>query len=101
MEELKRRLNEHLNEDALIHQRIFDGIRNIQEAQHLVNINHLPHIEGSVAELVKSISALHISQTKTQTDTEWTKKILFMVLGAVIVGVAGLFFGLFQSKVGG
>lgn len=97
MEELKRQFAEHIAEDRRISEQIHSVLRDIKEAQHLVNVNHLPHIEMNIANLSKSFSEMSIAHAKTSADTEWTKKIMFLVLGVLITGVGGVFFSLIQK----
>lgn len=95
MEELKRQFSEHIAEDRRINMEIHTTLRDIQEAQRLVNVNHLPHIESHLATLTKSDNDKAIAIAKMSTDAEWTKKIMFAVLTVAIAGVGGLFFSLF------
>lgn len=106
MEELKRQFQAHLDEDRRVQESIHSTLRDIQEAQRLVNVNHLPHIEANVGLLAKSFTDHQldvakreaekgIAMAKISTDAEWTKKIMFAVLTVAIAGVGGLFFSLF------
>lgn len=95
MEELKRQFAEHIAEDRRINMEIHTTLRDIQEAQRLVNVNHLPHIEDHLATLTKNDNEKAIAIAKMGTDAEWTKKIMFAVLTVAIAGVGGLFFSLF------
>lgn len=106
MEEMKRMLAEHVAADERIQERIHETLRDIQEAQRLVNVNHLPHIEANMGTLAKSFTDHQILvanreredgilMAKMSTDAEWTKKIMFAVLTVAIAGVGGLFFSLF------